>query len=68
MPGHLYVDDLALCGKSEEDLKAMVGCFIEVGRRRGLKVYADNSKVVVLGEEEGLICEVLVDGMGMEHV
>ena len=38
MPGLLYADDLALYGESEEDLMAMVGRFIEVCRRRGLKV------------------------------
>ena len=26
----LYADDLALCGESEEDLKAMVGSFVGV--------------------------------------
>ena len=31
-------DDLALCGDSEEDLRAIVGRFVEVCRRRGLKV------------------------------
>ena len=30
--------------------------------RRGLKVNADNSKVMVLGGEEGLECENHVDG------
>ena len=38
LPGLLYADDLALYGESEEDLMAMVGRFIEVCRRRGLKV------------------------------
>ena len=35
-------------------LKLIVGCFVEVCRRRGLKVIADKSKVMVLGGEEGL--------------
>ena len=30
----LFTDDLILCGKLEEDLRAMVECFIEVCRRR----------------------------------
>ena len=30
LPGLLYVDDLALCGESEEDLRAMVGSFVVV--------------------------------------
>ena len=42
----LYADDLFLC--FEEDLKAMVGRFAEVCRRRGLKVIVGKSKVMVL--------------------
>ena len=30
--------DLVLCGESEEDLRAMVGCFVEVCKRGDLKV------------------------------
>ena len=45
LPGLLYADDLVLCGESEEDLIAIVGCFIEVCRRRGLKVNAGNSNI-----------------------
>ena len=40
LPGLLYGDDLVLCGESAEDLKAMVGYFVEVCKRRGLKVNA----------------------------
>ena len=40
----------------------------EAFRRGGLKVNADKSKVMVLGGEEGLECEVWVDGMRVEHV
>ena len=47
-----------LCGKSEEDLRIMVGQFAEVCRRRRLKVNASKSKVMVLNGEEGLECEV----------
>ena len=64
----LYADDFVLCGESEEDLRAMVGSFVEVCRRKGLKVNAGNSKVILLGEEEGLECEVCVDGIRLEHV
>ena len=53
MPGLLYADYLVLCSESEEDLRAMVGRFAEVSRRRGLKVNAGKSKVMVLGGEEG---------------
>ena len=42
-------------------------CFVEVCRR-GLKVNAGKNKVMVLGGEEGLECEVLVDGMQLEQV
>ena len=30
LPGLLYADELVLCGESEEDLRSMVGRFIEV--------------------------------------
>ena len=62
MPGFLYADDLVLCGESEEDVRAMLGRFAEVCRRRGLKVNAGKSKVVVLNGEVGLEWEVHVDG------
>ena len=54
LPGLLYADDSVLSGESEEDLRAMVGHLIEVCRRRGLKVNAGKSNVMVLGGEEGL--------------
>ena len=68
LTGPLYADDLVLCGEPEEDLRAMVGRFDEVCRRRGLKVNAGKSKVIVLGGGEGLECEVCVDGIRSEHV
>ena len=48
LPGLLYADDWVLCGESEKDLWVMVGLFAEVCRRRGLKVNAGKSKVMVL--------------------
>ena len=36
--------------------------------KRGLKVSAGKSKVIVLNGEEGLECEVHVDGIRLEHV
>ena len=51
LPGLLYVYDLALCGTSEEDLRALVGRFVDVCRRRGLKVNAYKSKVMVRNRE-----------------
>ena len=49
--GLLYIDDLVLCGKSEEDLRVMVEWFVEVCRKRGLKVNAGKSKLMVLNKE-----------------
>ena len=48
LPDLLYAEDLVLCGESEEGLRAIVGRFVEVCRRRGLKVNAGKSKVMVL--------------------
>ena len=36
--------------------------------RRSLKVNADKSKVIVLGVEEGLECEIRVDEVRLEKV
>ena len=33
LPGLLYADDMVLCGEPEEDLRAMVGWYVEVCRR-----------------------------------
>ena len=68
MPWLLYADDLVLFGVSEEDQRAMVGRFVEICRRKVLKVNAGKNKVMVLGGEEGLECEVCVDGIRLEHV
>ena len=46
----------------------MLGRFVEVCKRRGLKVNAGKSKVMVLNGEEGLEYEVYVDGIRLEHV
>ena len=61
MPGLLYAGELVLCGESEEDIRGMVGQFAEVCRRRGLKVNAAKSKVMVLNGEKGLECKVHID-------
>ena len=45
-----------------------MGRFVEVCRRRGLKVNAGKSKVMALVGEKGLECEVYVDGIRLEHV
>ena len=54
---------LDLCGESKENRRAIVGRFVEVCRRKGLKVNIGKSKVMVLGWEDGLDCEVCVDGI-----
>ena len=61
----LYADDLVLWDESEEGLRAVVGRFAEVCRRRGLKLNVGKSKV--LNGEEGLGCEVHVDGIRLEQ-
>ena len=48
LPSLLYADDL------EEDLRVMVGWFVEVCRRRGLKLNACKSKVMVLNRGIGM--------------
>ena len=63
----MYTDELVLYGESEQNLRAMVSRFVEVCRR-GLKVNAGKSKVLVLGGEEGLEGEVCVEGIRLEHV
>ena len=60
--------NLVLCGESEEELRAMVGWFVEVCRRGGLKVNSSKSKVMVLNGKEGLECEVCADGIRLQHV
>ena len=40
LPAFLYADDLVLCGELEENLRAMVGRFPELCRRRELEVNA----------------------------
>ena len=67
LSGLLYEDGLVLCGELEDDARAMVGCFVEMFRKC-LKVKAVKSNVMVLGGEEGLECEVCVDGIRSEHV
>ena len=68
MPGLLYADNLVLRGESEEDLRAMIGQFAELCKRRGLKVNAGKSKRVVMNGEERLECEVHVNGICLKHV
>ena len=41
--------------------------YVEVCRR-GMKISAGKRKVIVLNEEEGLECEVHIDGIRLENV
>ena len=52
----------------EEDLIVKMRDFVGVMRGRDLKFSADKTKMKVLGEEEGLVCEIVVDGTRLEHV
>ena len=58
LPGLFYADDFVLWGESEEDLRAMVGCFVEMCNRTSLKINAGKSKLIELGGKEGLEFEV----------
>ena len=68
LPDLLNADDLDLCDELEEDPTVMLERFVEICRRRGLKINAGKSKIMVLGGEEKLECEVCVDEMRFEHV
>ena len=61
----LYADSLVLYSELEEDLRAMVGWFVELCRRRGLKINAVKSKMKELNELE---CEVHIDMIHSEDV
>ena len=49
--GLLFADDLVLCGESGEGLRAMLGRFFEVCRRRRLNGNAGKAKVMVINRE-----------------
>ena len=61
LPSLLCANDLVLCSESEEDMRVMVGQFLEVYRKRGLKDNAGKSKEMVMNGEERLECEVCID-------
>ena len=52
LPSFLYVDDLVMCGESEEDLRKMVERVVDACRRRGLKINTGKSKMMVLCGKE----------------
>ena len=49
-------------------MRAVVDRFVEVCRRRGLKVDAGKNKVMLLGGEDGLEYEVCVNRIRLDHV
>ena len=49
---------MVVCGDSKEDLKVRMDCFVEVCKRKCLKVDADKSKVTLFNEKKGLECEM----------
>ena len=46
----------------------MMGRFVKVCRRGVLRVNVDKSKVMALDEENGSVCEVLVDRTRLEYL
>ena len=56
----LFADDFVLYGESKEDMRVVVGYFVEVYKRKGFKVNVGR-KVMVFGGEEGLEYEVCID-------
>ena len=62
----VHVNMIVCVCELEEDLLMMEGSFVEVCKRKGLKVNGDKRKVRVLGGEEGLECEIRVDGLRLE--
>ena len=66
LPGLLYADDLVLRGESKEDLRKWWDSLLRcVGEED--KVRAGKNKMMVLNGEDGLECEVYVDGFRLEH-
>ena len=53
---------MVLCDELNDNLRAIVGCFVKVCRRIGLEINVDESKVMVLNGEEGLEYQVHMIG------
>ena len=67
LPGLLCADYSLLYGESVEDLRGRVGPFVEGCRKKGLKVNANKTKVMVLNGEDGKVCEVFIDGCVLDE-
>ena len=66
MYGLLYADDLVFHGESEKaEIDEM---FVNVCKRRGLKMNVEESMVIVYGWEERLLCQVIMDGRKLKHI
>ena len=46
----------------------MIGHFVKLCKRKGLKVDGDEIKVIGKGGEEESVCEVSVEGKQLKHV
>ena len=68
LPDLLYADDLFLCGETEEDQRAIMRRSAKVCRRRGLKVKASKSKMMILNGGEGLECESLGHVLEFDYI
>ena len=64
----MNADDWVICGEFVDDMRGMVGCFIEMYMRRDLRINADRSKMMVLGREEEFKREIHVDEVRLEQV
>ena len=64
----LYADDVVFVAESERELRELIDKFNRVCKRRGLKVNADKSKVMIMGGTEDDKCEIKLNGQVLEHV
>ena len=67
METFLYADNLVLCSESEKGLRVVIGSFIVVCKRKGVRTNADKRKGMVLGGGEGSLCKVIVGGEPLKH-
>ena len=63
----MYADDFVLYGELEEELRKVVRRFVELCRR-GMKVNAGMSSMMVINGKEGLEYKVHTNGLHLEHV
>jgi len=64
----LYADDVVFMSETEAELRSMIECFNNVSNRRGLRVNASKSKVMVVGKGEGVVCQIDLNGQTLEQV